>query len=65
MEVTTVTEVLDKPDVSEIELLDIAISFLFDGRPIGAFLENDLKNYFRVFQSQSSNSDMIDSEPEI
>jgi hypothetical protein len=29
-----VTEVLDKPDVSETELLDIAISFLFDGRPM-------------------------------
>jgi hypothetical protein len=34
MEVTTVIEVLDKPDVSETELLDIAISFLFDGRPM-------------------------------
>jgi|HubBroStandDraft_4_1064222.scaffolds.fasta_scaffold193680_2 hypothetical protein len=34
MEVTTGIEVLDKPDVNETELLDIAIDFLFDGRPV-------------------------------
>jgi hypothetical protein len=34
MEVSTVIEVLDKPDVSETELVDISISFLFDGRPM-------------------------------
>jgi hypothetical protein len=29
-----VIEVLEKPDASETELLDIAISFLFDRRPM-------------------------------
>jgi hypothetical protein len=45
MEVTTVIGVLDRPELSETELLDIAISFLFDGRPMLECREYLLSKY--------------------